>query len=328
LNGRLGLAARVAVTGGLLLVVFTRVEVELVRQDFARIDVAVALASIVASYLAWVLNTYKWQRILGAYGLDRDLVELFRLNLAGVFFSLALPGQITGELLKALRLAGRSERRAAVFVSIFVDRLTGLVGLAALGVAGLLLDPPSAGWSGAAPVLAVLAACALGGVAVLCAGVGARALERRMTTGTGRTVVRRLLLGWLRLSIVGGRGLVGRQLAAAVGLGVVSQAFIVAISWAMAGALGIGISFLALTWISAIAALVQLLPISLAGVGPREVTFVSLLGLYGVSANLALALALMLFGVLVLLGLTGGLLEIVPVGDRARPRHLPLSRPR
>jgi hypothetical protein len=42
-------------------------------------------------------------------------------------------------------------------------------------------------------------------------------------------------------------------------------------------------------------------------------------------ANLALALALMLLGVLVLLGLTGGLLELVP--GVARPRQRPLAPP-
>lgn len=73
--------------------------------------------------------------------------------------------------------------------------------------------------------------------------------------------------------------------------------------------LGIGVSFVTLAWIGALFSLLLMLPISISGFGVREATFVLTLTQYGVPAESALLLSLLLFIREVFIGCIGGLLE-------------------
>jgi uncharacterized membrane protein YbhN (UPF0104 family) len=77
-------------------------------------------------------------------------------------------------------------------------------------------------------------------------------------------------------------------------------------------ALGLGfeIPLFAAIWIGAMVVLIQNIPISISGLGLREGALVMLLPLYGISQPQALALSLISFGYVLVMGLLGGLLEI------------------
>ena len=78
----------------------------------------------------------------------------------------------------------------------------------------------------------------------------------------------------------------------------------------LAQAVGIELSFLDMGWIQAIVLFATQLPFTVAGgVGVREVTLVAILPTLGVSAELALALSLLMFLRSILIGLCGGIIE-------------------
>jgi hypothetical protein len=60
-----------------------------------------------------------------------------------------------------------------------------------------------------------------------------------------------------------------------------------------------------------VTALVGFLPISLSGVGPREAAYVYLIGLFGLSREVALTFGLMWFSVVLVNGLLGGLFYVL-----------------
>ena len=72
--------------------------------------------------------------------------------------------------------------------------------------------------------------------------------------------------------------------------------------------------------------LIQLVPVSLAGWGVREVALVVALGSFGVPAEAALATSVLLGLCLILVGLPGGLIWLAD-WDIARPRRAPTARP-
>ena len=74
-------------------------------------------------------------------------------------------------------------------------------------------------------------------------------------------------------------------------------------------ALSIDVSFLSIAWIRSLMAILILMPISIAGLGIREATFVVALAQFGVPAESALMLSLLFFAKVVLYGLVGGVLE-------------------
>jgi uncharacterized membrane protein YbhN (UPF0104 family) len=263
-------------------------------------------AALLCSYLGWLINSFKWQRLLATYGISRSVRELFRLNLAALLYGIALPGQVTGEALKAIRLGTHTQSRQPVYMSVFLDRLTGLTGLAVLGAAALLLDArPASTWLVTTPCLAILVVVALAGSALL-------ALLRLLAPS--RLLVGRLAVPLARLVRGGGQTPAARDLALSLMLGIAFQVSVTATNWLVAVALGLDVSPLALAWIVAVASLIQVLPISIAGVGPREGAYVGLLALYAVPPEPALTMSLLIFGLLVALGLTGSAMDLL-IGD-------------
>ena len=80
----------------------------------------------------------------------------------------------------------------------------------------------------------------------------------------------------------------------------------------IAGALDIEVGFLALSLFTAISWLATTLPLSFAGVGVRELSFVVMLQTQGISAELATSLSLGFFSIMVLTGLAGAFFLLIP----------------
>ncbi|MBI5496767.1 MAG: flippase-like domain-containing protein [Deltaproteobacteria bacterium] len=98
---------------------------------------------------ATILSIWRWQIVLRA----QDIVLPFRRTLAlgfiGNFFNVALPGAVTGDLVKAYYIGQDVEgRRARAFGAIFFDRVLGLASLiivvAGAQVVGATLTGPPA----------------------------------------------------------------------------------------------------------------------------------------------------------------------------------------
>jgi uncharacterized membrane protein YbhN (UPF0104 family) len=78
----------------------------------------------------------------------------------------------------------------------------------------------------------------------------------------------------------------------------------------LARSVGIELTFVTSIWVTAAVYLVVLLPISVAGVGVREVTLASALALLGINASLAVALSILLFMDPLINALIGGALQL------------------
>jgi uncharacterized protein (TIRG00374 family) len=90
-----------------------------------------------------------------------------------------------------------------------------------------------------------------------------------------------------------------------------AQALLAGAATAMlARSLGIDLTLLTAMWITAAVFAVVLLPISVAGVGVREVTLVKALALLGVDTSVAVALSILLFADPVINALIGGALQL------------------
>ncbi|MGH3849603.1 MAG: lysylphosphatidylglycerol synthase domain-containing protein, partial [Pseudonocardiaceae bacterium] len=83
------------------------------------------------------------------------------------------------------------------------------------------------------------------------------------------------------------------------------QMAIVCASWAGANAIGIQVSWWAVMAFVPVAALAQVLPLSLNGIGLREGAFVLLLAPLGVAAGQAVAFGLLLYGINLVTSLLG-----------------------
>jgi uncharacterized protein (TIRG00374 family) len=129
------LSADARVRGGIRLVVVVALFYFLWQKDIISLDATrVAFRNwqplclgFVLALIASQIGMYRWHLLVHAQGIPMPLSKSMQLGFVGVFFSMALPGAVSGDLIKALYAAkGRPDLRAKSFGSILFDRFVGV----------------------------------------------------------------------------------------------------------------------------------------------------------------------------------------------------------
>lgn len=247
------------------------------------------LASVLVLFLCLlVLTAWRWRLLLGAVDLDLPLGRTVRLTFIGSFFNNAIPGATGGDVVKAYYAARSTGRGTRSVISVFVDRIVGLVGLAVLAGGVLLLAPGQAGYGPARTVvIGVLGAAVLGLVVLLTPPV-------RRALGLGR-LVRRLPFQTLVAEARAALGLYRDQplpLLVSLAASLVNHGVAAICVWMLAGGLGIqGLDVgmaLALVPVANLFAAIPLLP---GGWGVGELAFAYLFGQVGIPPTEAVSLS-------------------------------------
>lgn len=251
--------------------------------DAPLLALMLALLAAERLFAAW-----RWHVLLRAVAPAMPFWPVLRVTLISNFAGAFLPGGVGIEVLKVHGLARYASDLPVALSSVLLERLFGLLGLMLMVGLGLLLAPIDL----PAGILGLL-----GASAILLALSGALLLlpwPRR---------VLRALLDRCRLGVVVVRlerfetclvtyGREPRALVMALAMGFLFQVLRVVTVLAGAAALGIQADPLLFAVVVPTALLVALMPISIGGYGPREATYVALLGLAGVAPAAALVLSL------------------------------------
>jgi uncharacterized membrane protein YbhN (UPF0104 family) len=264
-------------------------------QVFSSLRLELWLAGVGLYALAQTISSRRWQIITRALGFTQGMGELTRFYFIGTYFSLLLPTSVGGDVVRAWYLDNRSGRRLTAFLSVFLDRLSGLIVLLAMGCLAVLFSPIRLEswiiWS----VWGMTACAAIGLVTLpLVAGW--------MRLGEARVQQIKIALGLLRQP---------RLLAGTTFLALIVQALNVVIVWLVGQALHVDIPS-AFYWIlTPMVSLLTMLPITVAGTGIRELSTAWLLAPLGVGHDLAVSLALLWFAVFAAVSLMGGVVYLV-----------------
>jgi uncharacterized protein (TIRG00374 family) len=88
------------------------------------------------------LEAVRWHILLRAQGLSPRLGQTIRIVAISVFFANFLPGAAGGDLVRGLYIYQVAQgRRTPALLSIFIDRLIGLVAFVLVGVVAILVRP-------------------------------------------------------------------------------------------------------------------------------------------------------------------------------------------
>lgn len=252
---------------------------------------------------------------LGVLLPDRRIGSLLVYTLMAQAYALFLPGQIAGEAMKAYRLArdGAAGGGHAAVSAVVLDKITGIVAVLVLTLAGVAAAPGSFG--------AGLVWAALLGLAGLCAGGAALATDRvggwvAALASPGRrsapvwAMANRFLAAWRTMTAR--PAILLRSLA----WGFAAQILAVAGSQALGFGLGIELPFP--VWCVVIGGLTVALlaPVTVGGIGLREASLASLLGLLGIPADRAVALGFAILAFQILVGLAGLAADLVTRPDK------------
>jgi uncharacterized membrane protein YbhN (UPF0104 family) len=314
------LALRLAVAAALLAHLFGRIDAGAVRDVIGRARAVPVLGAFGATLAAHLVAAVRLRLLARAQGLPATILELFALNLAAVFYGLFLPGgNLAGTVVRTWTLARGTGRYAATGVTVLVDRIAATVPLCVLGLLFWVVDAPPGAGAALALLLAATAGVAVLSLALLGGRLGSLATRLaglRRFPDAGRPT------GGAARALTTLRGLPARTAALVAGLSTAATVLGIVGTWWLALALGIAVPFAALAWIRSAVMLLAMLPVTISGLGVREGAAVALLGPYGVSAEHALALALLMFGVTVVaVGIVGAVIEAARPPGRGRPEE-------
>ena len=280
----------------------------------------IIFAALALSLAGQPLLAWRWQIILRSLGISRRYLSVLRTCLVSTFVGLGLPAATGSDLVRGLLISSSLSKpsRVDAIVSVFTDRAYGLLTLSGFSCAACI-------WliqSGQSQPLVVGIASGCVAFWILVVGMPLlppvrRLLDMNPSVAAGNrlrdTIVRSIRGVALPLSSL--PALVpGLALSALVQLLGLVGVWIVGTSVGLHLSVGAYFAFVPVVW------LVTSVPISIAGIGVREASFVVLFGSLGVTQDHAAALGVLNSAIALLVGLVGGLAILMPDCWRNDPR--------
>ena len=278
-----------------------------------RADPEPLLAGLVLGLGATLVAAFLFRRILLICGLRPTLGRVLAANLAGDFYALSLPGgAAVGGAVRLVRLAADAREIARVLAALLANRLQEVgvqLGMALLALPFVARELPLPGG------LALVLGSATLAAAVAYAGLFHRDTRRLALAAAGplfprgscrRSRLRRALAALAVLDHARTLASHAPSLALSCLRFVLGCLAVVVFSHAIGSPIDLAVAM----WVRGLSAVVLMLPISIAGLGVREVSFVALLAPFGVPPAHGLALALLVFATQLLNALPGAWLEL------------------
>jgi uncharacterized protein (TIRG00374 family) len=84
--------------------------------------------------------TLKWYKLAKPLKLKSSYLDLLKLNFISMFYSIFVPGQGSGELIKGIKLQKKEGDIEKVWAPIFIDKITNLLVMLIIGATAILFD--------------------------------------------------------------------------------------------------------------------------------------------------------------------------------------------
>lgn len=299
---RIWAVVRVVASIAMLIVLLPRASAY-VRPVLRPTTLALLAGAVAVTLGGVVLATLRWHRVLAALDVRARVSTLLSHYLAGLFVSNFLPTTIGGDVLRVSRLSANNGETPRSFASVVLERLTGwlvlpVISLVTLAINPGLLRPPV---DDVSRLVVVISLVTLSLLVVVLVGASSPRIGRRLQTQEGwLRFVNAIHLGLARFRKSPGMAAEVLIVGFAYQLAVVFAAFLAA------KALGLPVSWTAVLAFMPAVAIVQVLPApTIGGLGVREGAFVLFLHPLGVSADQAITLGLLVYGINLVTSLLG-----------------------
>jgi hypothetical protein len=280
---------RVLGSVALLIVVACRLEWHKLGATLASFDLGYGVTALAVFVAAQMASSCRWLLTARTLGFIEPYYRFIGLYFVGMFFNLCLPSSIGGDAVKAWFLAGNKARLPAALLSVFAERLGGLMILLLLAVGAVFFVemPAWVVYYGVIPAGLILVGLV---VAMALASLGS--LPKRL-----------LILRDVVHAFAARPGII----AGVLGLSVFVQLSGIFQMWLILRGLDVEVplGWLALT--VPLLSLLTLIPISINGMGLRELGTELLLAPVGITGAVAVSSSLLLFLVNTVASLAGGL---------------------
>ena len=288
------LILKLLVSAGLIAFFVWQTDFSMLVTALSQTRIGYLVIALILYPLAQIICAIKWQYLARAMGINRDLKPMVGLYFIGMFFNLFLPTSIGGDITRGLYLNPNSGKTRSSFLSVLVERGTGIITMVILSSL-VMLSP----YGEPLPKMLRFGFPALGVV-----GFAFLWFLPRMMKNT-RTRVRELLFDdliifWQQPKI----GMV------AVLFSAVFYVILVAIHVCVAKALSLSIPVPYHFITVSLASLASLLP-SFSGIGVRDGAYIYLLGLIRIPRTYGLLFSFLWFSIMAISSFIGCIVYLI-----------------
>jgi uncharacterized protein (TIRG00374 family) len=293
------------------------VSIALIWYLFSITEFSAVIASLTSASPVWlvcafitliigkIITSYRWQVLLQAQEINIPLRFLIGSVFVGQFFNSFLPTTIGGDAMRAYDTATFSKNSTKSVVSVFADRIIGVLALAFLAVLALIIGLVSGQDVSfyVVPVLLVFFFCLIGMLLVFNSKMY-KSIEKLLVIIHLEKISNKLEEAYLSFNML---RKVPRVLMVAFLASLLLQVNVILFYYFIGLSLNLGVSILYFSLIVPVALVVLLVPFSINGIGIREGIFVYLLTGLGVHNQDAIALSWISFGLMLTQGIIGGI---------------------
>lgn len=309
MNSTNWLIFRILASAALVAYALSRADLPATLQSFAGIFWLPFAGLLIANFATRLIAALRWYRLASPGLPAARYADFLRITLGSSFFGQFLPGGGV-EALQFAGLARSRESAEIAFASIFADRMFGFLALTLLLGAGILSNVSLLGASSTFLGLAALLIFWLFIVYFSDSKTFAR-IHCFLDLHAGRTRAGNSLVKvWAFLKTYFTRR---SSLIEPVALAVSLQILRITVYFLAALALGTSVPIPALLLSVSAILLLMILPISVGGIGIRESALVYFFSLYGLSAELAIGVALLIYASHLLVSLPGAWFGLVNI---------------
>lgn len=272
------------------------------------------LAAFVLVFCSTIFTVERWRRLLWAVDVHIGFGSAFSLTLIGMFFSVALPGAVGGDIVKAYYLAKGQSQRAALVTTVIFDRLLGLytmiltATLAGAVVWGYVwISGASPGWwNGAVQALilfifVLFAAFTVGGALFMSDSVSrTRLMKKALQMAPFREKVEKIYSAARKF------GDNPTLALSAFGISFFGQFFLYGAIWILAMALELNeLTVAQFLFVIPVCILINAIPAAPGGLGVGEIGFGAVFALFGSGKGVELAVMYHAVSITIAVGLGG-----------------------
>jgi uncharacterized membrane protein YbhN (UPF0104 family) len=310
---------KLLVSAGLIGYFLSRIHIERFLQTFASARLNYIALALAVYLVAQTVSAVRWAALARPLGIKTPFKDMIQYYLIGMFFNLFAPSTVGGDVSRVYYLVkdedaranGRAVTTVHAAMSVLMDRAIGMVVLVWLGASGLLLFPKYA------VPQSVRSATFLLSLGFLLGALLMPVLKRFLPEDGHQLVVK------LRLAFRSYR-LHWRALLAAAVLSLAVHLIQAWMHTVMGQALGLEVPFSFSLIVYPLVGTFAAIPITLNGLGLREGGYIFLLAVIGIGTEQGIAFGILLFLIVALDSLLGGVLFLF----QKMPRLNALSKAR
>jgi uncharacterized protein (TIRG00374 family) len=299
---------KILVSLGLIALLLSQIGLQQVIEVFSQANIYYWLLGLGMFLLGVVIKTFRWQILLDALEIHVSALELVQLNFIGFLFNNILPSGIGGDVVKMYELSKDSHRGAESVNAVFVDRVVGLVVAQFLAIIAAII-----GHNLVSTEIIVLT------VVLFLASLFAMWMLLQESLWEWILKKVRFLSTWqngrwaekIRQLYVSFRSYDRASIMKSVGVSFIFNITLILSNYFVGLALGVKVSMLYFWIFVPITSVITMIPISLNGLGVREMGYVALFTQAGVPEQVAFSMSLSFYAFTVISGLIGGVLYIL-----------------